>query len=206
MSRGTMSGTDHPCSTQSWSTGEKVRLETANFILRSLEPEDASDRFMSWIGNTALMERLGTKARPSRDRARRYIGRMDNATNFILGVFPRGADALVGWIRITHASAHRRAGLSILIGEKLHRGRKNTAELQRAVHDFLFQTLGVHKAVAIVHGNDIHGRRLAERCGYRLEVLLRDHERTADGAWRDIAHYGLLEPEWRAARESADTP
>lgn len=201
-----MSGTDRPDSTESWSPGDKVRLETPNFVLRSLGRKDIGDRFMSWFGNAALMERLGSKARPSRDRALKFLNRIDNASDFILGIFPRDTDALAGWIRIYHTPEHRRAGLAILIGEKLYRGRENTGELQRAVHDFLFQTLRVHKAVAVVHGDDIHGRRLAERCGYRLEVLLHDHERTRDGSRRDIANYGLLEPEWRAARDRTNTP
>ena len=199
-----MSGAGHPDSTESWSPGDMVRLETRNFVLRSLGRKDIGDRFMSWFGNAALMERLGSKARPSRDRALRYLSRIDNASDFILGIFPHDTDALAGWIRIHHLPEHRRAGLTILIGEKLYRGRENTGELQRAVHDFLFQTLRVHKAVAVVHGDDIHGRRLAERCGYRLEVLLHDHERTRDGSRRDIANYGLLEPEWRAGRDRAD--
>ena len=201
-----MSNTGNPDSAEGGPPGGKVRLETENFVLRSLEPEDVSDRFMSWIGNAALMERLGTTAKPSRGRARRYLREMDNATNFILGIFPRDTGALAGWIRIYHSPAHRRARLSILIGEKLYRGRENTGELQGAVHGFLFQTLRIHKAVAIVHGGDIHARRLAERCGYQLEVLLRDHERASGGAWRDIAHYGLLESEWRAARGGAGGP
>lgn len=188
-----------------WSPGDNVRLVTENFVLRSLEPTDVSDRFMSWIGNPKLMESLRSTPRTSRKRALRRISMTDNDNDFILGIYPQDTGALVGWIRIDYTPAHRYARVALLIGEKLYRGRGNTDELQRAVHDFCFRVLGVRKAIAAVNADEVHGRRLAERCGYQLEVLLRGHEMASDGSWRDIAYYGLLENEWRATRERADT-
>lgn len=189
-----------------WSPGDNVRLVTENFVLRSLEPTDVDDRFMSWMGDPKLMEALRGTPRPTRKQAHRYLSGMNNTTDFILGIYPRDTGTLIGWVRIYHTPAHRYARLALLIGEKLYRGRRNTDELQRAVHDFLFGALDVHKAVAVVNADEVHGRRLAERCGYQLEVLFRGHEKANGGSWRDVANYGMLEDEWRAAREKAGTP
>lgn len=189
-----------------WSPGDKVRLVTEDFVLRSLEPTDVDDRFMSWIGNPKLMETLRNAHIPSRKRALRYLSKTDNTTEFILGIYPQDTGVLVGWIRIDYTPAHSYARVALLIGEKLYRGRGNTDELQRAVHDFCFRVLGVRKAVAVVNADEVHGRRLAERCGYQLEVLLRGHEKASDGSWRDVANYGMLENEWRAARDASRRP
>lgn len=190
-------------STADWSPGDKVRLETPNFIIRSMEPEDVDDRFVSWFADENYMHRMGSNTRRSRDEVVRHINRMNNSRDFLLGIFARDTALVGGWFRVYHEVAIRRAKLNILIGEKLNRGRRNIGEMNLAIHDFMFDDLRVRKVFTTVYGHNIHSRRLLERSGYQVEGQLRQHGVTEDGAWVDIFYYGMLPSDWRTFREVA---
>jgi len=61
-----------------------------------------------------------------------------------------------------------------------------------------FDRLGLHKVRARTFAGNEPSRGVLETLGFRQEGLLRA-EAFVEGAWVDLAAYGLTEPEWRDA-------
>ena len=60
-----------------------------------------------------------------------------------------------------------------------------------------FDELALHRISATTDPQNIASARVLEKCGFRLEGCLRDHDRVK-GRWRSSLVFGLLEDEWRA--------
>ena len=70
-------------------------------------------------------------------------------------------------------------------------------EAARAMVDFGFRELGVHRLSATVNAENTASSRVLERLGFELEGRLRENERFK-GRWWDTLVYAMLDGEWRA--------
>jgi aminoglycoside 6'-N-acetyltransferase len=68
--------------------------------------------------------------------------------------------------------------------------------------DYLFAGYVVERIMAFTEIENIPSQRVMERCGFQREGVLR-RSIFRDGAWRDIAIYGLLREERMAAKSPA---
>jgi ribosomal-protein-alanine N-acetyltransferase len=69
-------------------------------------------------------------------------------------------------------------------------------EALRAVIDYSFSGLGLHRIEAYVLADNARARRLLRNLGFRAEGVLRAH-RLLRGEYRDAVVLSLLEQEWR---------
>jgi len=79
-----------------------------------------------------------------------------------------------------------------------HWGRGYATEAARAMVDFGFRGLGLHRVSSWCIAENTASARVLERTGLRLEGRLRENAFFKD-RWWDTLLYGLLESEWRAA-------
>jgi RimJ/RimL family protein N-acetyltransferase len=77
-----------------------------------------------------------------------------------------------------------------------HRGRGYATEAARALMDYGFKTLGLHRIHADTSSDNLASWRLMERLGMRREALLRECA-CEEGKWVDKYIYGMLVDEWR---------
>ncbi len=74
----------------------------------------------------------------------------------------------------------------------------------RALTDYGFAELGARRVWLDASGENLRAQKIYERVGYRLEGRLRQHWwRPTLGRTVDLLLYGMLRPEWEAAREPA---
>ena len=76
-------------------------------------------------------------------------------------------------------------------------------EICRALMDYSFRTLGVHRVNALCNPENIGSRRVLERCGMRLEAHFRKkclYVKHGIRFWQDELQYAILREEWEAAR------
>ena len=72
-----------------------------------------------------------------------------------------------------------------------------TAEAAKAVINYLFFEVGVHR-VEIHHATDNPASgRVAEKCGLTCEGVLRSRSKTGTGEFKDIRVWGILREEWK---------
>jgi RimJ/RimL family protein N-acetyltransferase len=97
-------------------------------------------------------------------------------------------------------SVNRRVEIgSTWIARSAQRGGLNTAcKLMLLTH--AFETLGCIAVEFRTHFLNQQSRRAIERLGAKLDGVLRNHTRTANGALRDTCVYSITESEWPAVK------
>jgi len=81
------------------------------------------------------------------------------------------------------------------LGEE-HRGQGYATEAARALMDYGFNSLGLHRIHADTNSDNVASWRMMERLGMRREALLRESVHR-EGKWLDEFVYGMLADEWR---------
>jgi len=82
-----------------------------------------------------------------------------------------------------------------------HWRRGYATEAARAMVDYGFRELGLHRVSAWCIADNAASARVLEKAGLRLEGRLRENEHFKDRYW-DTLLFGLLEEEWRAPAET----
>ena len=79
-----------------------------------------------------------------------------------------------------------------------HQGRGLVSEAVGAALGFIFRHLGAHKVCVTCDNANVKSHRVAERCGFVEEGLLRDQKRRPDGTYISSKFYGMLRSEFEA--------
>jgi [ribosomal protein S5]-alanine N-acetyltransferase len=77
-------------------------------------------------------------------------------------------------------------------------GRGYATEAARAMLDWGFRELDLHRVWAHCLAENVASARVLEKLGMRGEGRLRRHEQLK-GRWWDVLHFGILREEWEAA-------
>lgn len=172
--------------------------------LRLLGDRDAEELFA--VSRRNLGRLYWFRANYSLEDARRFV-RRDMAENFArdngfrAGVFVRGR--LVGSVRYNDIDWDTRATALGYWVDADYEGRGLIKRACRVMLAHAFGELKLHRVEIRCHAENERSRALAERLGFRFEVMLREAERVRERLL-DLAVYGLLEDEWRAAQQEAE--
>lgn len=77
-----------------------------------------------------------------------------------------------------------------------YEGQGYITEAVRAALSFVFETLQAQRVRLRCDVTNLRSQRVAERCGFTREGLLRQERRQPDGSFGDTLIYGLLRSEW----------
>ncbi len=108
---------------------------------------------------------------------------------------------LVGMTTFMNVDAvHRRVEIgSTWTASGAQRGPLNT-ECKLMLLTHAFETLGCIAVEFRTHVFNPQSRRAIERLGARLDGILRNHQRAANGTLRDTCVYSIIDAEWPAVR------
>jgi ribosomal-protein-alanine N-acetyltransferase len=179
-----------------------VALETPRLVLREFADDDATPvhayaadaevvRHLDW-GPNAPEDTAGflALARGAREAVPR--------TAYHLAIVLKAADRLVGGCRIEVRSAANGSGDLGYVLDRRHWGQGYATEATRALVDFGFSRLALHRIWATCDVDNHASARVLEKLGMRREGHLRQSVRRK-GEWRDSYLYAILEPEWQDA-------
>jgi RimJ/RimL family protein N-acetyltransferase len=93
-------------------------------------------------------------------------------------------------------------GISMFAGAD--RGRGYGREAVALIRDRLFEREGAHRVALSTDLENGAMRAVAERCGFRMEGVLRSFMPSADGGRRDYAMYAITRDDWTALRTAGD--
>lgn len=85
--------------------------------------------------------------------------------------------------------------------DPLHWGNGYATEAARAIVQFGFTTLKVHRIWSWCVADNVGSSHVLEKLGMQLEGRLRDNE-FYKGRWWDTLTYGILEAEWREQQQN----
>ncbi len=77
-----------------------------------------------------------------------------------------------------------------------HEGKGYVTEAVKGVLGCLFNDLGAHRVRLECDETNLRSIRVAERCGFVREGLIRETKRGEDGSYTGDLHYGLLRSEF----------
>lgn len=75
-----------------------------------------------------------------------------------------------------------------------HCGKGIATEAMNKVIDKLFNEEGFNKLFLRTHKENVAARKLAKRCGFEIEGMIRNDYKKANGEIVDLVYYGLVKP------------
>jgi RimJ/RimL family protein N-acetyltransferase len=120
----------------------------------------------------------------------------EKGTHVIYAVTCRGEQDLVGATGLVEINRrHGRAELGYWVGRPFW-GRGYATEAARAVIEYGFSVLNLHRIYAMHFSRNPASGRVMEKCGMVHEAHLREHVRKW-GVFEDVDVWGVLRDEWR---------
>jgi len=124
-----------------------------------------------------------------------------NGSGLRLGIVVRESDALCGGVGLRIESDHRRAELGYWIGVP-YRGKGYATEAARAMVQYGFETLGLHRIFASHFVNNSASGGVLRKIGMRHEGSQRGHI-LKWGEFLDIEMYGMVAADMARAVHTA---
>lgn len=173
-------------------------IQGKNIYLRPLEMGDAAS-IARWHNDKELMALFAlTKAGPEEYWSAWIKKGMQNPNAVYFGIVKKGDDRLIGHIHLEEIYwSHKLCrDLGIMIGEKGEWSKGYGTEAMGLIMRYAFEELGMHRLELMTFDFNSRGMRVWEKCGFRREGVMRK-ARLANGEWRDLIFYALLEDEYR---------
>lgn len=184
-----------------------IRLTTERFLLRSLEANDASERFGAWLADPGVMKPLNKPtSQLSIQQLRSIIQAVDGINNLQIGIFERRAKTHIGNFYASIDHAHQSATLDVLIGDTGYWGSKVVNECRAALLDHFFRVRGVEKVIGRPLARNIPSVFNYKVQGWHLEGVLKSHWKSFYGEGRlDQYQFCMLKDEWRSRQGAGQT-
>ncbi len=126
------------------------------------------------------------------DGATKWIATARPGSDFAIVL--RETREVIGGISIVESKQHRRAELGDRSAIAFW-GQGYVTEAVRAIIDYGFRVLGLHRVYAECHGDNPASRRVLEKAGMTYEGRLRQHSFRVD-RFADKLVFGVLREEW----------
>ena len=174
-------------------------IETERLIIRRMRDDDLRD-FLEYESDSEHTRYLSRSAY-TEGQARDFIA---TARDLALGpeedylhlaVEMESTGKMIGTVCVKVASqAHRQGDVGWFLHHS-HQGQGLASEASRAMMDFAFGTLGLHRVTAHCDAQNVRSRAMMERLGMRQEAFFRGIVHF-DEVWHDQYLYAMLAQEW----------
>jgi RimJ/RimL family protein N-acetyltransferase len=181
-------------------------IETARLRLRKYEDRDLADilEFSTdadpWLARNLDWE-VSAEGIKTYWEAQRALDIRADPKWFSLVVELKAEGKAIGQVGlgVIKTGEHRQGTIGWLLGRK-YRGQGLATEAARALLEFGFAQLGLHRIAARTGRDNVRSWKLMERLGMRREAHFRESH-VVKGEWRDEYIYALLAEEWGSGRE-----
>jgi RimJ/RimL family protein N-acetyltransferase len=178
---------------------KKVRIHSDKYLIRTIEAEDASDRWASWMSDPEVryMLNLGARSWKKAD-VLDYIKTFDQQRTLLLGIFDKQSGMHIGifTVDINYVLGHFL--LNLLIGEADYRNKHVTTSFAEPFLTYFFETLGLNAAMASVLARNAPMVHWLLKNGWQLEQTLKQNAQSkADGTMLDVCLFSLPRETWR---------
>lgn len=167
--------------------------ENNRIYLRAFEPEDYKIS-IKWRNDDGIWEMLGgTKYFVSSAYEKKWVEDVIyNSKDVKLAICLKENDRYIGNVYMTNIDQLRQSCHShILIGERDCWGKGYAREALMMAVDYMFKERNMHRIQAIVLESNKQSLRMHEKCGYKIDGILRDSV-FKDGKWQNQYVMSLL--------------
>ena len=181
-----------------WRPKDVLQLETQNFTLASMTPENISTDYIKIWNDEIVQKGLNSRARNwTRQKAIKHVKRFDNKHNFHLGIFTKTTGRFIGFCTLfVHVKQN-----NVVLVMAFNNGsewRKGKAMLESApvVMDFIFNTLAADKIKAEILAQNTASIGCTTKLGFTLEGVLKSEVPYFLGGRADKQIFGLTRDDW----------
>ncbi|HTX90693.1 MAG TPA: GNAT family protein [Anaerolineales bacterium] len=186
-------------------------IETERLLLRPYQPGDSAwywemslrnrDHLLPFESDNPILALKGLE--DAEILVREFAAAWETRKYFFLGAFEKPGLEFAAQIYIGVVNRDLPEFEVGYFADRDHEGRGYVSEAVRGALALVFD--GLHARRVSLHCNPANGRsfRVAERCGFIREGLIRQNHLNSDGTVNDSLCYGLLREEWEAARKTA---
>lgn len=170
-------------------TAQPVHIETLDYLLRSIVPEDISPQFLQWINSEELMRGLNLSGvHFSHESLKRFILSFDNYRNYLVGIFSKTGNELIGFYTMDVNRLHKTGNLTAGVGVQAYKGKDVLWKTATPLVDHFFAYRDVEKVTARVLANNykILFGFMKNNILFVLEAVLHDECLGIDGKRIDL--------------------
>jgi RimJ/RimL family protein N-acetyltransferase len=175
--------------------GERVPMRFPFLIgrglyLRPLTEQDVSERYVAWMNDPEVTKYMGWRAFPSTSQEiTDYVRSKKRGDSLFLALIIRRGEKHIGNIHLGPIDwVHRRAELSMMIGDKSAWGKGYMTEAFNLVIHHAFTTLNLNKLKAGTEADNAPSIKVFRKTGWVEEGRLR-REFFRDGTYRDLIQF-----------------
>jgi RimJ/RimL family protein N-acetyltransferase len=177
--------------------GQIHRLESANYILRTMQDADADLDWGRWTANPTTARLLNAAPREMSIAERRaYIARFDCRTSYLLGIWRRANDQLVGLWSVYVDPQRSAFSLNVLVGSADDRDQSALKETRDLLYPHFFEELGLENALCSATARNEQMIAFLKRQRWTHEGTIHKPAATGSGL-TDILHFKLTREAWR---------
>jgi RimJ/RimL family protein N-acetyltransferase len=125
-----------------------------------------------------------------------YIARFDNRTSYLLGIFEKASDELVGIWSIYTDPVAREFLINVMVGSKAARQRGAWGETRDVVLPYFFENAGMESCRCTVVGNNIYMKNWLLVRNWVLEKTS-FNKNPVDGSTVEIHRFRITRQAWR---------
>lgn len=182
--------------------GLPIRLECANYLLRTMEPADALVDWGDWLANPTTARLLNATPHVMNEAARRaYIEKFRASPHHLLGIWEKASGALIGFWQVQVDEARKEFLLNVLIGVEEARSKGAQDDTCDLIYEHFFDRLGmVAVRCSALERNERMIDHLLRR---RWTHIGTDEKASASGPRPVVIHlFRLSRDDWRARFEA----
>ena len=153
-------------------------IYTKKLYLRRFCTDDITQTYLNALNDDSIIGL--TEARHKKWNVENVLEYINNSNvkgvSLLVGIFLISSDKPIGNIRLFNFhDIHKRAELGILIYDKSEWGKGYGTEALKAISDYGFKELGLHRITADYYKNNIGSAKIFEKAGYKIEGVFCDH-------------------------------
>lgn len=182
------------------------RIETDRLILRKFEYIDSTNMLKYWISDPDVQsmysEPVYSTEQEVRELLDKYIGSYKKDDYYRWAILFRETNECIGQIAYFLVdSKNHFAEIEYCIGSLLQ-GRGFATEATKAIIQFGFEKMNLHKVQVCHKSINIPSKKVIEKCGFVYEGTLRDFF-YIDGRYVDRLYYSILKDEFEVKKENS---
>lgn len=144
-----------------------------HLLLRTLEREDATRRYLAWLSDTEVTRHLEVRFSPPRmvdDLVQFIESTNDSSHTLMLGMFLRSDGRHIGNIKLGPIDRHHCTGdIGLLIGDRGEWGKGHARAAIELLAEHAFRQLGIAKLTAGCYADNEGSRRAFLKAGFSEE-------------------------------------
>jgi len=151
---------------------------TERLYLRQFDIKDINEIYLSALNEEEVVGLTEARHKKwNRKNVEKYIIDNNNAIDgTLIGIFLKKNDKPIGNIHLFNIhQVHKRAELGIMLYDKSEWGYGYGLEALKAVCDFAFYKIGLHRIVADYYNENVPSSKIFKKGGFAVEGIFKDH-------------------------------